>query len=178
MYPNIELLQFITQRIGNPLQRIFAGVVKGKKRQSYFSQKGADIDNHPAVLTSHERNDIPAHPQHTENVHFKLRKHLLFRHLFDSRDQSVTGVVDQHVDPVDTFQYTGDRCGIGNIQFKGIEVWRSDIRKFFRCTAAGINSITVLGKIPCTLSAHTAAAPCDKCYFLIAFHDSYYNQKV
>jgi hypothetical protein len=101
----------VVQGLGVALDRVLGGGVCGHVGLGQEPEHGRDVDDAPASLSTHVRQDLVHHAHDPEDVGVEDGLGLLDGGLFGRTHRAGAGVVDQDVDPPEPFAHFLDRCG-------------------------------------------------------------------
>lgn len=112
---NIERSYLQPQRLTQAFESKFGCAIEALIGNRDEAADRSDIDDVPRPLQSHDRQRCPAHPENTEEVHFKLRNCLLDRRLLDCSCCAAPRIVDQDIQPPLSRHYRFDRLRDGRV---------------------------------------------------------------
>ena len=157
------------QGIGEGLEGIFGRIVPCSESERHVSCHAGQIDDTSAMLLTHIRQNLLRHTRQAEDIDLELMFGIGHRHIFDCTEIAVSGIVDEYVDTPfagdDLLDASRDRRFVGDVQLQCLHtIWR----QFFyllHSPCRAIHTVSLLGKDPCGLVAHSATGACDENYF-------------
>ena len=114
--PGVSMREFLPERFAEALDGEFRGLISAQTGIREVPSDARDLQNASRVLFAHHGDDGARRVDHAPKVRVDLTLEFGGRHLFERADESVAGIVHEHVDPAERRKRRGNgRVGRGRV---------------------------------------------------------------